>query len=182
MWDWLFAFIGPLDRERLPYAIVGSVAASVYGEPRATNDVDMLILIRETEVERLHKAFPEEQFYLPPVEVIRAKLKRPDGAHRKVIPLDTMIKADLYPLPAEAAEWLARRREVQISGRPVWLAAPETVIVHKLRFHREGGSEKHLRDVRGMLAVSGDNLDREWLEHEIRRLKLQREWDMVCAG
>ncbi len=182
MWEWLFDFIEPLDRERIPYAIVGSVAASVYGEPRATNDVDMLILIREADVERLQKAFPEEQFYLPPAEVIRAELKRREGAHLNVIPLETMLKADLYPLSAEEAEWLARRREMRIADRPVWLAAPETVIIHKLRFHREGGSEKHLRDVRGMLAVSGDKLDRGWLDDEILRLGLQNEWNLVQAG
>jgi hypothetical protein len=182
MWDWLFDFIGPLDRERIPYAIVGSVATSVYGEPRATNDVDMLILIREADVERLQRAFPEDRFYLPPAEVIRAELGRPTGAHLNVIPLETMIKADLYPLPAAEEEWLARRREVRIAGRPAWLAAPETVILHKLRFHGEGGGEKHLRDVRGMLAVSGDRLDHAWLGREIARLGLQRGWDLARHG
>lgn len=43
MWDWLFDLVDPLERADIPYAIVGSVAASVYGEPRATNDVDLLI-------------------------------------------------------------------------------------------------------------------------------------------
>jgi hypothetical protein len=43
MWDWLFQFIDPLERAQLPYAVLGSVASSLYGEPRATNDVDVVI-------------------------------------------------------------------------------------------------------------------------------------------
>lgn len=38
MWDWLLQFVTPLERAGVPYAIVGSVASSVYGDPRATNE------------------------------------------------------------------------------------------------------------------------------------------------
>ena len=43
MWDWLFDFIEPLEAAAIPYAIVGSVASSVYGEPRVINDVAVVI-------------------------------------------------------------------------------------------------------------------------------------------
>ncbi len=45
MWDWLFQFIDPLEQEGFPYALVGSLASSIYGEPRATNDLDLVIQI-----------------------------------------------------------------------------------------------------------------------------------------
>jgi hypothetical protein len=65
MWDWLFQFVGPLESAGIPYAIVGSVASSVYGEPRATNDVDLLIQLSRNDAAKLVHAFPSEQFYVP---------------------------------------------------------------------------------------------------------------------
>lgn len=172
MWDWLFQFIDPLERSGIPYALVGSVASSVYGEPRATNDLDVVIQIESKDAARLLAAFPETEFYVPPLETVQAEAARTHGAHLNVIALEGMAKADLYPLPADQKAWFARRRTVEVAGRKVWVAAPEAVILHKLLFYRESGGEKHVRDVRAMLATLGDGLDRPWLDAELSRLKL----------
>jgi len=58
----------------------------------------------------------------------------------------------------------------------VWFAAPEAVILHKLRFFREGGGEKHLLDIRGILAVGPAELDRRALEEDVARQGLTAEW------
>lgn len=58
-------------------------------------------------------------------------------------------------------------------------APPEYVIVRKLEYYREGGSEKHLRDIRSMLAVSGGQLDLTALNEWIGRRALQNEWGLV---
>jgi hypothetical protein len=59
----------------------------------------------------------------------------------------------------------------------VTLAPPEYVIVRKLEYFREGGSEKHLRDIRGMLAVSGEQLDQAELLEWVARRSLKAEWE-----
>ena len=174
MWDWLFQFVDPIDRAEIPYALVGSVASSVYGEPRATNDVDLVIQIHADQAHRLIEAFPQDHFYLPPEEVLLAELGRGHGAHLNVIAMDSMIKADLYPLPADQRAWFARRSTVALAGRNIWVAAPEVVILHKLLFFREGGGEKHLRDIGGMLATLGPKLDRRWLDDEAKRLGVDK--------
>ncbi|MBI2517861.1 MAG: hypothetical protein HYV95_13235 [Opitutae bacterium] len=181
MWDWLFAFIDPLERLSIPYALVGSVAASIYGEPRATNDVDVVIQVKASDVPRLIAAYPADQFYLPPEEVMAAELERTEGGHLNIIALDVMAKADLYPLPAGQQTWFARRRSLAVAGRALWVAAPEVVILQKLLFFREGRSEKHLRDIRGMVAVSGSQLDAPWLQGEVARLHLADEWRLVSG-
>ncbi len=61
------------------------------------------------------------------------------------------------------------------------LAPPEYVIVRKLEYYREGGSEKHLRDIRSMLAVSGEQIDRASLREWIERRGLQTEWRLVSG-
>ncbi|HRG56335.1 MAG TPA: hypothetical protein PLG56_09865 [Lacunisphaera sp.] len=172
MCDWLFQFIDPLERSGIPYALVGSVASSVYGEPRATNDLDVVLQIESKDAARLLAAFPETEFYVPPLETVQTEAARTHGAHLNVIALEGMAKADLYPLPADQKTWFERRRTVEVAGRKLWVAAPEAVILHKLLFYREGGGEKHLRDVRAMLATLGEQLDRPWLDRELERLGL----------
>ena len=61
----------------------------------------------------------------------------------------------------------------------VRLAPPEYVIISKLEYYREGGSEKHLRDIRSMLTVSGDKIDRSVLNEWISRRGVEAEWRKV---
>jgi hypothetical protein len=179
MWEWLFQFTDGFEKVGIPYAIVGSVASSVYGEPRATNDVDVVIQLAKEDATKLARAFPEEQFYVPPTEVIVIELSRGHGAHLNVIALETMAKADLYPLADAEKAWFAKRRSVTVAGRSIWLAAPESVILYKLRYFREGGAEKHLRDIRGILAVSGATIDRDAIARACEQLALTAEWKRV---
>jgi len=64
----------------------------------------------------------------------------------------------------------------------VSVAPVEYVILRKLEYFREGGSEKHVRDIRGMLEVSGAQIDRPLLEQWISRLGLAAEWTRVLAS
>ena len=61
------------------------------------------------------------------------------------------------------------------------LAPPEYVIVRKLEYYREGGSEKHLRDIRSMLAISGEQLDRAAMTEWIQRRGVQSEWQLASG-
>ena len=62
----LAPFLEPLERLGLPYCITGSVAASVYGEPRLTADIDVVLLLRAEDIARLRAAFPDSEYYVPP--------------------------------------------------------------------------------------------------------------------
>ncbi len=70
---------------------------------------------------------------------------------------------------------------MEYRGEPMTVTPPEYVIVRKLEYYRHGGSDKHLRDIRSMLQVSRDLLDRLALEDWIRRLGLTEEWKRVSA-
>lgn len=59
------------------------------------------------------------------------------------------------------------------------LAAPEDVILKKLEYFKMGGSEKHLRDIAGMMKVQADRVDNEYLSSWITRLGLSAEWQLV---
>jgi hypothetical protein len=70
----LAPFIGPLEQLGLPYCITGSVAASVYGEPRLTADIDVVLLLRHADIEALISAFPENEYFVPPLETLIQEL------------------------------------------------------------------------------------------------------------
>ena len=163
--------------------IGGSVAAIFYGEPRMTDDVDLVVFLNEADIRRLPEVFPRTDFYVPPLETIVTEVARPQRGHFNIIHMNTSFKADVYPTGRdELNAWAFRhKRPVEYEGETLVLAPPEYVIVRKLEYFREGGSEKHLRDIRGMINVSGAQLDRPALNEWINRRGLQAEWAIASS-
>ena len=83
------------------------------------------------------------------------------------------------PCPLQA--WgLSHRQAIEPApGKSLWIAPREYVILKKLEYYREGHSEKHLLDIRGMLDVSGDGIDQAILQDYIKRMHLEDEWKLV---
>ena len=153
--DLSLLFVRPLNELHIRYIISGSVAAILYGEPRLTHDVDFVIFLRHEEINKLLEMFPEQDYYLPPADVISDEMTRESGGHFNIIHNDTGFKADLYLSGKdEIHAWAFRHaRRIEYKGHILKVAPAEYVIVRKLEYYHEGGSEKHLRDVRAMLAV-----------------------------
>ena len=128
-------------------------------------------------------AFPATEFYVPPKEIIAVECRRPQRGHFNIIHHESGFKADVYAAGREEIHaWaLGRVHTVLLDGSEVRIAPPEYVILRKLQYYREGGAEKHLRDVRTMLQVSGDHLDRTVLEQRVRALGLEKEWKLVSG-
>ncbi len=181
--DSLFsAFTARLERAGWPYMVTGSVAAMIYGEPRLTHDVDLVLELDAAAVERFGTLFPDEQFYCPPAEVIRVENQRSLRGHFNVIEHETGFKADVYLMGRDALHrWaMQHRRDIEYDGHRIHVAPPEYVIVRKLEFYREGKSEKHLQDIRGMLRHSGEDMDRPQLYEMVRERGLSAEWALVA--
>jgi hypothetical protein len=174
-------FVRPLNRGGFRYIVTGSIAAIFYGEPRLTHDVDFVMFLNDQHVQKLAEVFPSSDLYVPPVEIIAAEVARPQAGSFNLIHMDTGFKADIYPTGQdELNAWAFRRKHsVQFQGETVVLAPPEYVIIRKLEYYREGGSEKHLRDIRSMLAISGDQMDHPELNGWIQRRGLEDQWKKV---
>ncbi|MSU25074.1 MAG: hypothetical protein EXS32_14800 [Opitutus sp.] len=181
----LFAiFVRPLHRAGVRYMITGPIASTHYGEPRLTMDVDLVVHLDESEIPTIAATFPEPDFYVPPTAVMAEEIRRPAHGHFNLIHLPTGLKADFYP-SRHHTYWTwawAHRRHAEIEGQPACFSPPEYVILSKLEFYREGGSEKHLRDIRGMLAVSPEEIDRALLDQATAALGLGDEWRSAQAG
>ena len=149
--------------------VVGSFACIAYGVVRDTRDVDIVLTMTVKDGLRLAAAFPLE-------ETLMDEAARSERGHFNVIHHETGFRADVYLSGRDALnKWaFAHRRRFPLDGEPVWIAPPEYVTVHKLEYFREGGSDKHLRDIRLMLKFT--EIDVPLLEAEVARRGLTKQW------
>jgi len=171
-----------LEQAGIDYCIVGGLASIAYGRPRLTLDADLVVAVDPGEIASLIEAFPAVDFYLPPAEVLHAEAQRDSRGHFNIIHQHSALRADCYlPGRSELARWeLAHRQRLPLGSGQAWFAPPESVIIHKLVFHREGGSEKHLEDIRGILV--GTHVDRKIIADWIEQLGLAESWSAATSG
>jgi hypothetical protein len=179
--DPFLLFTRTLDALGLQYMVSGSVAAVYYGEPRLTHDVDIVLDLPAAEIPRLQAAFPGDRFYCPPEEVLEVEVARPFRGHFNLIHPGTGFKADSCLRGRDPLhDWdLARSRRVDLGTESMAIAPPEYVILRKLQYFREGGSEKHLRDIHRMTVALGDAWDRAALEEKVREFGLEEAWSQA---
>lgn len=158
----------------IQYLVGGSLASSVYGVPRATQDVDLVADVRLEHVEPLTSALCGD-FYVDADMVRRAILRR---ASFNVLHWPTMFKADVFIFRGDewSREEMTRARAQPIdtaAGRlDVRFASPEDTLLNKLKWYRLGKevSDRQWGDILGVLRIQGDALDREYLEKWARAL------------
>lgn len=177
--DLLRRVIDVLEDQHIVYLLVGSLASGVYGEPRLTADVDVVVELKLPQAAKLCAAFPAPEYYVSETAARQAVAR---GGQFNVIHPASGNKIDFIIARTDAwgrSQIARRRQELILPGRPGYTAAPEDVILGKLWYYREGGSEKHLRDIAGMLQVSGDEIDTAYVDAWSRELDLAAEWQAV---
>lgn len=176
-------FTHPLNELAIPYMATGAVAAIVYGEPRLTLDLDLVLELAPGKAAGFAAAFPAEEFYVPPLETIQREAERPEHGHFNLLHHGSGLRADIYLASNDPLDtWgLAHRRQESMGGEPVWVAPAEYVIVRKLEYFRQGRSTKHVTDIRAMLRIRPDLVDLPTLADFVRRRRLEPEWEQVSV-
>lgn len=176
-----FDVLRRLDEAGIEHMVVGSVASMVYGEPRLTHDLDVVVDLKPTDALHIEALFPAADFYVPPPEVIRDEVVR--RGQFNLIHHDSGLKVDLVvrkATPHARAEFQRRRRTVLYDDFAVVVASAEDVILKKLEYFREGGSAKHATDIRGVLAQT--EVDRAYLDEWVATLGLGAVWREVVES
>lgn len=164
-----------LESTGIPYMVVGSVAGSFHGEPRTTIDVDIVIDPSPESLRRFVSSLPASDYYVSETAALEALTRR---TAFNVIHVATSGKIDLLvrrERPFSRVEF-DRRITVPLFGRPTPIATAEDMILAKLEWARAGESERQLRDVARIVAVSGEALDMAYLHRWISVLELEDAW------
>lgn len=163
-----------LDELGIPYALGGSMASSLIGEPRSTVDVDIAIkLDGGAGAALLERASAE--FYVP-IDPARGAVE----PHSSFNLIDTAhgLKVDLFVLGDNLLDrmQIERRMNVTIASvaDEIWVTSPEDQVLPKLDWYRNTGheSQRQWRDVIGTLRIHGDAMDRDYLNEIARQLDL----------
>ena len=151
----------------IQYYIGGSLASSLHGIPRATQDVDIIADIALQHIPKLIKVL-EAEFYIDG-DMIKDAIQRRKSFN--LIHYETMFKVDIFIPKSDLAaqEEMERRQQYQVSDSPqqlLYLASAEDIILNKLQWFQMGGgvSERQWNDVLGVIQIQHTNLDRTYLE------------------
>lgn len=177
--DLLRIAVGVLERLRIPYLITGSVASMAYGEPRLTNDIDIVAEVKPVHIVALLAAFPRPDYYLDE-EMMREALIR-CGQFNIIHPgsglkIDVMVRGNTA---FDDSRFSRTRRLHPAKDFEATFAAPEDVILKKMTYYKEGGSDKHLRDITGILRISGTDVDRDYIASWATRLGVLEVWEAI---
>jgi hypothetical protein len=180
--DLLRLTVSGLETLGIPYFVVGSVASMSYGEPRMTRDIDLVIDLRANQIDAFCALYSDPDFYLSKSAILGAIRQR---SLFNVIHTTSGNKLDfvLNRDDVWGREQMARRRRMLVlPGVEASVASPEDVILGKLWSYKEGESEKHLRDITGMLRISGNELDLAYLRQWATRLGVEEHWQRMLRA
>jgi len=169
--EFLARLVIKLEDAGIPYMISGSLGSSLHGEPRATNDVDLVIAPTANQLDIFIQSL-SEGYYVNGEAAQEAFRGR---ATFNVIDYQAGWKADLIIRRNRpfSLEEFRRRIQGNVVGIPVFVVSPEDAILSKLEWSRVGESERQFRDAQGVAVVQWDTLDREYLRRWARELDVE---------
>lgn len=153
--DFYIRVVKVLDEIGAPYMIVGAYGGSVFGIARSTNDIDMLVDLKEKDCYAISERFPLPRYYADP-EMIKNSIEM--GIMFNLIDTEEGARADLVPLKREPEYQFAFNRRVRETFQSpsgevfeAWVAQPTDIIIGKLNAWEEGRSDKHPKDIYSIL-------------------------------
>jgi len=175
-----------LKAAHIDYLIGGAIAEWAWGEPRATQDIDIVINLPIGSVGKLSKAL-EKRDMLVPAEIILDRLLE----DRADIPINAIhihsgLKADLYPVRSgDELRLSAFQRRQRIDYGPpigrVYVHSPEDLILYKLLYFNISQQPKHSRDIAAILRAKRDQMDFGYIEKWTTRLGLSSLWKEMLS-
>jgi hypothetical protein len=178
--EFLTDVLGRLRQAGVDYMLTGSMASNYWGIPRTTHDLDFVLVLKPSQVDRFVAAFDTGLFIQP--DSVRAVFEPPHQFN--VLDEQSALKADFWLLRENAFEQAAfeRRIAVNLFGVSTWIATTEDVILHKLFWHKLTPSDRQLQDAAGVFAVQRGALDEEYLRRWASILGVATELGELVSG
>lgn len=163
-----------LNRMKIPYFVTGGMAVLVWGRPRFTADVDMVIQLKYENITNLKNALSafRKNGYIDS-EAMKEAVR--NKGEFNFIDIESGTKFDFWILkePDEfALEQIKRKISKKIFNEKVNFISPEDLILNKLNWHQKSESSRHLEDVESVFKISGNKLDKNYLKKQAAKLKI----------
>jgi hypothetical protein len=173
--------IDALNAAGVEYLIGGAIAAWAWGEPRATQDLDLVVNIPIKSVNKLSKELQKRDMLIPAEIILDNILEDRADIPNNAIHMHSGLKADLYPVREgdELRHIAFQRRELVDYGPPigkVYIHSPEDLILYKLMYFGLSQQSKHSRDIAAILKSKKNELDMNYIEEWATRLGLSSLW------
>jgi len=165
-----------LEVAGIPYMLTGSLASSIHGIPRATNDIDFVVEPSKEQLRELLERCKRLGYY---VSIQEANAALTNRSQFSLIDFASSWKADLIVRKVRdfSVSEFKRREEIELGDFRLTVATPEDVLLAKLEWSRKmGGSEQQLLDAAGIVKMQGDALDIAYIEKWAESLGVQSEW------
>ena len=165
--------IQTLENLGIEYMVTGSVASSLQGEPRSTHDIDLVIVLQKSAVQKLVEAFPFPNFYVSEASILDAI---DTGGMFNIIDTNEGDKIDFWMLTDEPFDQsrFSRKYAEDVMGFSIQVSSPEDTILAKLKWAQlSGGSEKQFVDALRVYEVQYAKLDLDYLTDWAEVLNLE---------
>jgi hypothetical protein len=173
--------IAALEAAGVDYMIGGAVASWAWGEPRATQDVDLVVHIPLERINILSEELVKRDMLVPVEIILDAVLENRTDLPINAIHIYSGYKADIYPYrdgDELRQSALSRRKLVDLGPElgEVYLHSPEDLIIYKLWYYSLSQQTKHLRDITSIMMTLGDELDYSYIGHWAERKGVNAYW------
>ena len=176
-----------LKASKVEYLIGGAIAEWAWGEPRATQDLDIVINLPVKAIGKFSKELEKRNMLVPADIILDTMMEDRADIPLNAIHMYSGLKADLY-LMRDGDE--LRRSAFQLRllvdyGPPigeVYVHSPEDLILYKLMYLGLSGQPKHARDIAAILKAQKGQLDYGYIESWVVRLGLISVWQEIRAG
>ena len=167
---------GRLGKANINYIISGSIAANYYTVPRMTRDIDIVIELKNADIENFIQNF-QQDFYVDH-EIIKNEVR--SRGMFNLIHKEYALKVDfIVHKNSEFQESsFLRKKKVVVDGISVWIISPEDLIIAKLLWAKDSYSELQLNDISNLMKTV-DSLDKSYIENWTRKLGLEYVYKRV---
>lgn len=169
-----------LQKLKIPYIITGGFAVLVWGRPRFTADIDIVVELKFENINSLVKTLSllGKASYIDK-DMIKNALAH--GGEFNFIHGDTGIKVDFWVLRKTPFELSRMKRRIakSVLGKKVYFTSPEDLILSKLQWYQQSQSSRHLEDAESVFKISGKKLNMEYLKRWSERLGVSEILDKL---
>ena len=171
--DLVVAVVGSLETAGIPYAITGSIASGIHGEPIPSQDVDIVVRMTYSQATKLHEVLPQ-RFYR---SLERLQETARSGGVANLVDTDTGLKVDLSSVKQDAffdAVMLRARPTSYGASAPDFVTVtPEDVVLMKLVRRKDSRSDKQWKDALGIAKIKGARMDWKYLFEQAELLGIE---------